>query len=425
MPVSLVNLIVALSFFSSSRALSVGLETPVQNLGKNRSSVTIPLVKRRRSGQSEHSWEPGRAQANQASEYYGEIDVGSPPQKFLVVFDTGSGNLLLPATECVDEACTTHSRFNPAASKSSIQIAFAENATQPVAADGERDMVTITFGTGEVSGVYTRDTVCLGDGVVCAVANFVAASNETDQPFAVVPFDGILGLSLPQLAEGNDFAIVDQMVVAGVLEHNLFAVFLGNEGEQSEITFGAYKQELMASKMLWAAVTEPGYWQIKVDDITIRGKPQHICSGDRGCQVAVDTGTSLLAAPSDIVDQLTDVVSVETDCSNLASLPDLGFVIGNTTLTLSPEHYVSQTGDACTLGLMGLDVPPPKGPLFIFGDPFLRKFYTVYDRQNLRVGFAEAKHRKNAGSSFLSVHHHHQAYHKTLKSRRPSAQVQR
>merc|ERR1719375_1663180 len=41
---------------------------------------------------------------------------------------------------------------------------------------------------------------------------------------------------------------------------------------------------------------------------------------------------------------------------------------------------------------MTLDVPPPKGPLFIFGDPFLRRFVTIYDMDGPSVGFAVAKH---------------------------------
>ena len=36
---------------------------------------------------------------HKASEYYGQVSVGSPPQTFLVVFDTGSGNLLLPSKD--------------------------------------------------------------------------------------------------------------------------------------------------------------------------------------------------------------------------------------------------------------------------------------------------------------------------------------
>merc|ERR1719235_779086 len=45
----------------------------------------------------------------------------------------------------------------------------------------------------------------------------------------------------------------------------------------------------------------------------------------------------------------------------------------------------------CSFSIMSLDVPPPKGPLFIFGDPFLRRFVTIYDRSGPRVGFAVAK----------------------------------
>jgi len=60
----------------------------------------------------------------------------------------------------------------------------------------------------------------------------------------------------------------------------------------------------------------------------------------------------------------------------------------------------------CSFSLMALYVPPPKGPLFIFGDPFLRRFVTIYDRQGPKVGFAVAKHDimdSSAASEFMST----------------------
>jgi hypothetical protein len=47
---------------------------------------------------------------------------------------------------------------------------------------------------------------------------------------------------------------------------------------------------------------------------------------------------------------------------------------------------------------MAVDVPEPRGPHFILGDTFLRKFYTVLDRDSMQVGFAELKKSANEKS---------------------------
>jgi len=341
--------------------------------------------KRRNHGKRSHA----KSKIVHASEYYGKIAVGHPAQEFLVVFDTGSGNLLLPGKECTDEACTSHKRFDSAISKTATQIAFADQPNKAVDKGGDRDVVTITFGTGEMSGVFIKDKICIGS--ICTRGNFVAATEESDEPFSLVPFDGIFGLSLPQMSEGGAFNIMDDMVNEKVLKTNIFSVFFGSKDpEESEISFGEYKHHRMASEMFYAPVSTPGYWQVKMEDVAIANKRQKLCEGS--CQVAVDTGTSLLAGPTDIINALIDRLAVADDCANYGHLPNLGFIVEGHVLNLMPEDYVDKSSDGCSVALMTLDIPPPKGPLFIFGDPFLRKYYTVYDRDNLRVGFALAAH---------------------------------
>lgn len=396
---SIHQLLSLFGLFSVCAAVHNGYE-----IDKRHRSVTIPLSRNKKK-HGKHS-----------SEYYGEITVGSPPQKFTVVFDTGSGNLLLPSKECVDEACTNHKQFDPTRSKTALQVAYADAPKTPVAEDGSRDVVTITFGTGEVTGVYVRDKVCLGNGAICCQSDFVAASEESDEPFSMVPFDGILGLSLPDMAEGPAFSVLDAFVNDGALQHHMFGVFFGDPDEQSEITFGSYKKESLASEVFWAPVTIPGYWQVAMEDITVANEKLGLCgNGAHKCQVAVDTGTSLLAGPTEIVSTLREKLQVANDCSNIESLPDLGFIVGDHVLSLKASDYISQHPDRCSLGLMSLDVPPPKGPLFIFGDPFLRKYYTIYDRGHMRVGFAVAKHKGSGHHEKVHQHglrkkgrnHHH------------------
>merc|ERR1719437_132813 len=88
--------------------------------------------------------------------YFGSVKVGDPVQQsFTVVFDTGSGHLILPSTACHSETCAKHRRYNRTVSASALDI--------------ERDQVSIAFGTGEVVGEFVREVVCLGEpGMDCA-----------------------------------------------------------------------------------------------------------------------------------------------------------------------------------------------------------------------------------------------------------------
>jgi cathepsin E len=317
------------------------------------------------------------------TEYWGSIGLGSPPQEFTVIFDTGSGNLIVPGDKCESEPCMKHRRFEP--SKSSTSLVVGKKGVGLDEDSSQKKEATIKFGTGQVHGSFVRDELCLAPKS-CTKIDFLTAIEESDEPFTDCDFDGIMGLGFADLSMSKGFNIMDQL--QSTLPKPMVSIFLSDESK-SVISFGGYDPDLAASAVLWAPVSHESYWQIHIDDIAFGDEKSGLCSD---CQVAVDTGTSLLAGPSSVIEELRERLQVETDCSNFKQLPVLGFVIGDKVLNLSPDDYIDHSGDTCDLSLMSLDVPPPRGPLFVLGDPFLRRFLTIYDREGPRVGFAVAKH---------------------------------
>jgi len=359
------------------------------------SSGVVARSALRRSGRRTGLWEPSKGTVH-ALQYYGMVVVGNPPRDFKVVFDTGSAYLFLPNGECESDACHVHRQYNSSNSRSAVQIGYADSPTTPAISDLERDTVQVAFAAGQASGVYVRDNVCIAGGGHCANMDFVSASEESDDPFKSATWDGILGMSPAASALMTQFSLPSRLFAESAIGKPVFSVFLGEApSDGGEITFGDYKSERFEGELQWLPVTSKEYWQFEITDVQLGDGSQSLC-GDSGCHAVVDTGSSLLMGPPDMVAALSGkLATIASDCNNLGDMPTLTFTVPGLSapFQLKPEDYMDVGPDTCTFVWGEAPSSPDGKPLVVLGAPFIRQYYTVFDftPNATKVGFAPVK----------------------------------
>uniref|UniRef100_A0A8C0E508 Napsin A aspartic peptidase n=1 Tax=Balaenoptera musculus TaxID=9771 RepID=A0A8C0E508_BALMU len=306
-------------------------------------------------------------------QYYGEIGLGTPPQNFSVVFDTGSSNLWVPSVRChfFSLPCWVHHRFNSKASSS-----FRPNGTK----------FAIQYGTGRLDGILSEDKLTVRDlgpgkigGITGASVIFGEALWEPSLVFTFAHFDGVLGLGFPVLAVGGVRPPLDRLVDQGLLDKPVFSFYLNRDPEAAdggELVLGGSDPAHYIPPLTFVSVTIPAYWQIHMD-VEV-GTGLTLCA--RGCAAILDTGTSLITGPTEEIRALQaatggvpllmgEVRTCERKQGHLPSVYSNKLIISIRLITYTYRP-----------SFQALDMPPPAGPLWILGDVFLRSYVAVFDR---------------------------------------------
>lgn len=357
------------------------------------------------------------------AQYYGKVQIGTPPQELMVVFDTGSSDFWVPSTRCSDisENCSTKTAFDQSASST-----YSDVAT------GAKKDFEIIYGSGAVSGKFGLETCTLAQDYTMDGQTFalVDSTDGLGQLYEQAKFDGILGLAFPLISKDPGVnTLIPNLKEKGSLSQAMFAFYLGDETD-GEMAVGGYNEERMQdpSKINWVDLSVPAYWLVAMDQVKFNGK---VITGETGG--IMDTGTSLIYGPQGQVMPMAKSMGGQfvpqvglflIECDS--KIPDLEFTIGGQPYNIPGSTLLikDDSGQYCFFAVAIMQFAedsevdtldeeledkvvdeiehiagaptspiPPKfaGNTWLMGDSFLRTTYTIWDYDKKKFGLAQLK----------------------------------
>lgn len=229
---------------------------------------------------------------------------------------------------------------------------------------------------------------------------------------------------------------------------NIFSFFFSRQNStKGVLTMGGIDSATVKGDVQYTELMDNNiYWRLKLDDIKVNGTSSGLCE-NLDCSAIIDTGTTFMIGPEEFTKKITEMVDVKPTCANVASLPSISFTMGGVDYDVDPGDYLTMSMDQsvqyaafgdgevsarvpsiiprakCDVGLLshntagaeffrdrsygGLFSTQLKGAVdeeeqvddaigldatLILGNVFLRKYISVFDLDDRRVGFAEAVH---------------------------------
>ncbi|KAJ7114926.1 aspartic peptidase domain-containing protein [Mycena epipterygia] len=351
----------------------------------------------------------GFSVVNQLSDrdYYSTIQIGTPPQSFNVMLDTGSSDLFILDSTCF--LCTDNAPLFDHSRSST----FSEDELSPP--------VVIIYGKGSVGGTVGQDRVSMGTFSVSS-QGFLAADFVSDG-LLEGSVSGLIGLAFQDLAETAALPFWQGLIKTNQLSSPEMAFQLTRSQSASDVpggtfTLGGTNSSLFTGDIEFLDLVSsslPTLWQLSVSGVTVQGKSVTISTGDTAI-AAIDTGTTFIGGPTADVNAIWAAVPgasalQEADDEGFFQFPcatsvQVTFSFGGKAWPINPEDISLgplEKGSSMCVGAifdlsLGTDVGAG-GPGWVVGDTFLKNVYSVFRQSPMSVGFAQLAANVSAPAS--------------------------
>ncbi|EHK18645.1 uncharacterized protein TRIVIDRAFT_158819, partial [Trichoderma virens Gv29-8] len=331
--------------------------------------------------------------------WYGELNVGTPPQTLTVVFDTGSSDLVIPSTQCVaNPGCT------------GLQHLFAPEKSETFTSLNGSFRISYSTGTGvsasgnvEIEGLISRDVIAVA-GLQVQDFQFGLITNQS-AAFGVDPFDGIVGMGFPSGLTTGAQTFLGALYSSGQISQAIYGLYLTPQSMgQAEISLGGVDSSKLTSEINYIPVYpvtgqfNGTFEKIYVDNRTTNVSPNY---------VIYDSGTANIVAPKNDAEEIYAMISpfirpIDTagtygiPCSKLEHIKSsITFMIGGHKYIIPPQELnvgtISGQPGICQM-LINSSGGDQEKSLWVVGGSLLKYYYTVWDIENARFGLAQTWH---------------------------------
>jgi len=301
------------------------------------------------------------------TELYGTISLGTPPQQFSVIFDSGSGNIVIPGQKCIQDSCAGKPTFQSDLSTTYHQL---------------NETVTLQYDSGTAFGNVAEDTMNIA-GLSIPNMPFVEADIMRDFPDNR-DFDGIIGLGFPRSSEGQIPTLFEVLMQYGMIEDDSFSFYIN--GDKSAVVLGGINPEFALGDFTYFPVVDSGLWTIQLNLMIVGGTRLPLTQ----FAACFDSGSSMILVPGGLLTFIRGRLGLGPDTvvprRNLDQYGSITLGSGDKQIVIPPELYMVCVNENCVLGIQADNSPFSRE--ITLGDVFLRGYYTHFDFTNKKVGLA-------------------------------------